>query len=442
MFSISMTKNNGLSPACLSFYFNEVKHDIVEAEKTQRIQFGVLLEYLENHPPESLDLLFLSMKAITPRFENDNTYQLTISSGPFFLYLCEVNERMRDFLYEYVFDYNGYVKKTLSTSGARLKSLWLKFPESNSTNFFAIENKPHYFRAIPVSKKKSAAGEKNIALGEVLDFKKIQSSFKRELYGIQSALNVLNSPEAIEKFKKKKTVELVIQTGVHTGLSVTGSTLGAVIGTAIAPGIGSLIGAGVGAGISCIGKKAYDYAASRVSNRINPNPHLKTQNISRNLKSAEKGRIWWCGAKIKSICVKPSRAASTLSFGLISFLIKEVSLPLYDIATACYDYGKAYKGLPPEKADKIEILLEKYHVELKEKYQQVLDYLEANPTPGNQRRKIKILARDEVISNRLEIIRKSIKDAMEARNKRIRGLKSSNVKRHCCKNQQTDRLCQ
>ncbi|MFP2694245.1 hypothetical protein ACLETS_23975 [Enterobacter ludwigii] len=406
---ISIINDDVLPSAHQYFYLDESK----SREDKQVVQFDVLLEYLESYPPESLGLLFLSIKAITPRFGKEYTYQLIISSESSHLYLCEVNERMKDFLCEYFFDPGGYVRIAFQTSTYPLSSLWREFPKENSSTVLADEKMLYSLRGMPVLGKDIPAG-KNMTSGEVLGFKKIQSAFKKELHGIQESLNVLNSPEAIESFRYKKTVELMIQTGVHTGLSITGSALGAVIGTAIAPGIGSLIGAGVGAGVSWLSKIAYNYAASRVSNRINPNPHLKTQDIARNLKSAEKGRIWWCGEKIKSICVKPSRTATTLGAGIISFLTKEVSLPLHDIATACYDYGKSkFEGLTAEKATKIETLLEKYYLELKEKYQLVLDYLDANPTPDNQRRKKKILERDEVIRNRLEIIRKSIKDAME-----------------------------
>ena len=109
------------------------------------MQFGVLLEHLNNYPPESLYLLFLSIKASTPSFGKDNTYQLTISSESFPLYLYEVNERMRNFLYEYVFDVGGHVKTAFHTSGARLESLWLKFPADNSAGILTVEETLFFF---------------------------------------------------------------------------------------------------------------------------------------------------------------------------------------------------------------------------------------------------------------------------------------------------------
>lgn len=120
-------------------------------------------------------------------------------------------------------------------------------------------------------------------------------------------------------------------------------------------------------------------------------------------------------AKIKSLVVEPSRAGGILVASLISSVIKGVSLPIHDIATACYDYERASEGLTPEKASKIEALLVKYHSKLNKEYEQVLGYLEENPTPDNQRRKNKILERDAVICERLAAIRESIKDAVESR---------------------------
>ncbi|EKR9985250.1 hypothetical protein QA073_003204, partial [Salmonella enterica] len=272
-----------------------------------------------------------------------------------------------------------------------------------------------YTMSVSVPEKESFFDQNKLTLKDVKNFKKIQSAFKRELSSIQKSLNVLNNRKAVERFREYKTVELFLQTGVHTGFCVAGGLSSAVIGTAISPGFGTLIGAGVGAGLAWSGKKLYDYAAGAVSNKINPNPHLKTREIDRKIKSAEKGFFWECGAKIKSLVVEPSRGTGILAASLISSVIQEVSIPIHDIATACYDYEIACEGLTSKKASKIEALLAKYHSKLNKEYKQVLKYLEENPTPDNQRRKKKILRRDAVIRERLATIRESIKDAVESR---------------------------
>ncbi|EDW2495796.1 hypothetical protein UM55_003100, partial [Salmonella enterica subsp. enterica serovar Oranienburg] len=272
-----------------------------------------------------------------------------------------------------------------------------------------------YTMPVSVPEKESFFDQNKLTLKDVKNFKKIQSAFKRELSSIQKSLNVLNNRKAVERFREYKTVELFLQTGVHTGFCVAGGLSSAVIGTAISPGFGTLIGAGVGAGLAWSGKKLYDYAAGAVSNKINPNPHLKTREIDRKIKSAEKGFFWECGAKIKSLVVEPSRGTGILAASLISSVIQEVSIPIHDIATACYDYEIACEGLTSKKASKIEALLAKYHSKLNKEYKQVLKYLEENPTPDNQRRKKKILRRDAVIRERLATIRESIKDAVESR---------------------------
>ncbi|EDQ8007170.1 hypothetical protein CSU38_002531, partial [Salmonella enterica subsp. houtenae] len=262
-------------------------------------------------------------------------------------------------------------------------------------------------------KEKMASEKEKVASKDVRNFKKIQSAFKHELHSIQRSLNVLNSHEAMKRFKENKTLELLLQTGIHTGFSITGSMLGAVVGTAIAPGFGTIIGGGIGTGLAWTGKRFYNYAAGVVSNKINPNPHLKTREIDRKIKSARKGVVWEYCAKIKSRVVEPSQAGGILLASLISSVIRGVSLPVHDIATACHDYKRARKGLTPEKASKIEALLVKYHSKLNEEHEQVLEYLEKNPTRDNQRRKNKILERGAVISERLAAIRESIKDAVE-----------------------------
>ncbi|ENL3509804.1 hypothetical protein AB4716_002953, partial [Salmonella enterica] len=272
-----------------------------------------------------------------------------------------------------------------------------------------------YTMSVSVPGKESFFDQNKLTLKDVKNFKKIQSAFKRELSSIQKSLNVLNNRKAVERFREYKTVELFLQTGVHTGFCVAGGLSSAVIGTAISPGFGTLIGAGVGAGLAWSGKKLYDYAAGAVSNKINPNPHLKTREIDRKIKSAEKGFFWEFGAKIKSLVVEPSRGTGILAASLISSVIQEVSIPIHDIATACYDYEIACEGLTSKKASKIEALLAKYHSKLNKEYKQVLKYLEENPTPDNQRRKKKILRRDAVIRERLATIRESIKDAVESR---------------------------
>lgn len=256
--------------------------------------------------------------------------------------------------------------------------------------------------------------KEKVASKDVRNFKKIQSAFKHELHSIQRSLNVLNSHEAMKRFKENKTLELLLQTGIHTGFSITGSMLGAVVGTAIAPGFGTIIGGGIGTGLAWTGKRFYNYAAGVVSNKINPNPHLKTREIDRKIKSARKGVVWEYCAKIKSRVVEPSQTGGILLASLISSVIRGVSLPVHDIATACHDYKRARKGLTPEKASKIEALLVKYHSKLNKEYEQVLEYLEKNPTRDNQRRKNKILERGAVISERLAAIRESIKDAVES----------------------------
>ncbi|SUF62353.1 Uncharacterised protein [Salmonella enterica] len=596
LFSIISAVNGGvLSSACTHFLLDEsklVEPGIIGDNKERTLHFDVLLNQLTLYPYETSDPLFISINAVTSCCGESSAYQLAISTGRFPLYESEINELMKDFLYQHVVDANGHVKITFTDVCKRLNSLWRKFTEENLrttskdeevvcssytmpvsvpekessldekdekvvcssytmpvsvpekessldekdekgvcssytmpvsvpekessldekdekvvcssyTMSVSVQEKESsldekdekgvcssYTMPVSVQEKESSLDEKDekgvcssytmpvsvpekessldekdemglcspytmsasvpekessldekdekvvcssytmsvsvpekesffdqnkLTLKDVKNFKKIQSAFKRELSSIQKSLNVLNNRKAVERFREYKTVELFLQTGVHTGFCVAGGLSSAVIGTAISPGFGTLIGAGVGAGLAWSGKKLYDYAAGAVSNKINPNPHLKTKEIDRKIKSAEKGFFWECGAKIKSLVVEPSRGTGILAASLISSVIQEVSIPIHDIATACYDYEIACEGLTSKKASKIEALLAKYHSKLNKEYKQVLKYLEENPTPDNQRRKNKILRRDAVIRERLATIRESIKDAVESR---------------------------
>ncbi|ELF1548038.1 hypothetical protein RBM96_001019 [Salmonella enterica] len=521
LFSIISAVNGGvLSSACTHFLLDEsklVEPGIIGDNKERTLHFDVLLNELTLYPYETADPLFISINAVTSCCGESSAYQLAISTGRFPLYESEINELMKDFLYQHVVDANGHVKITFTDVCKRLNSLWRKFTEENLrttskdeevvcssytmpvsvpekessldekdekvvcssyTMSVSVPEKESsldekdekgvcssYTMPVSVPEKESSLDEKDemglcspytmsasvpekessldekdekvvcssytmsvsvpekesffdqnkLTLKDVKNFKKIQSAFKRELSSIQKSLNVLNNRKAVERFREYKTVELFLQTGVHTGFCVAGGLSSAVIGTAISPGFGTLIGAGVGAGLAWSGKKLYDYAAGAVSNKINPNPHLKTREIDRKIKSAEKGFFWECGAKIKSLVVEPSRGTGILAASLISSVIQEVSIPIHDIATACYDYEIACEGLTSKKASKIEALLAKYHSKLNKEYKQVLKYLEENPTPDNQRRKKKILRRDAVIRERLATIRESIKDAVESR---------------------------
>ncbi|EBM4471567.1 hypothetical protein D1V04_12150 [Salmonella enterica] len=546
LFSIISAVNGGvLSSACTHFLLDEsklVEPGIIGDNKERTLHFDVLLNELTLYPYETSDPLFISINAVTSCCGESSAYQLAISTGRFPLYESEINELMKDFLYQHVVDANGHVKITFTDVCKRLNSLWRKFTEENLrttskdeevvcssytmpvsvpekessldekdekvvcssyTMSVSVPEKESsldekdekvvcssytmpvsvpekessldekdekgvcssytmpvsvpekessldekdekgvcssYTMPVSVPEKESSLDEKDekvvcssytmpvsvpekesffdqnkLTLKDVKNFKKIQSAFKRELSSIQKSLNVLNNRKAVERFREYKTVELFLQTGVHTGFCVAGGLSSAVIGTAISPGFGTLIGAGVGAGLAWSGKKLYDYAAGAVSNKINPNPHLKTREIDRKIKSAEKGFFWECGAKIKSLVVEPSRGTGILAASLISSVIQEVSIPIHDIATACYDYEIACEGLTSKKASKIEALLAKYHSKLNKEYKQVLKYLEENPTPDNQRRKKKILRRDAVIRERLATIRESIKDAVESR---------------------------
>ncbi|AXC78464.1 hypothetical protein DOE56_19245 [Salmonella enterica subsp. arizonae serovar 63:g,z51:-] len=521
LFSIISAVNGGvLSSACTHFLLDEsklVEPGIIGDNKERTLHFDVLLNELTLYPYETADPLFISINAVTSCCGESSAYQLAISTGRFPLYESEINELMKDFLYQHVVDANGHVKITFTDVCKRLNSLWRKFTEENlrttskdeevvcssytmpvsvpekessldekdekvvcssytmsvsvpekessldekdekvvCSSYTMSASVPEkessldekdekgvcssYTMPVSVPEKESSLDEKDekvvcssytmpvsvpekesffdqnkLTLKDVKNFKKIQSAFKRELSSIQKSLNVLNNRKAVERFREYKTVELFLQTGVHTGFCVAGGLSSAVIGTAISPGFGTLIGAGVGAGLAWSGKKLYDYAAGAVSNKINPNPHLKTREIDRKIKSAEKGFFWECGAKIKSLVVEPSRGTGILAASLISSVIQEVSIPIHDIATACYDYEIACEGLTSKKASKIEALLAKYHSKLNKEYKQVLKYLEENPTPDNQRRKKKILRRDAVIRERLATIRESIKDAVESR---------------------------
>ncbi|EBA9645928.1 hypothetical protein CE330_11725 [Salmonella enterica] len=546
LFSIISAVNGGvLSSACTHFLLDEsklVEPGIIGDNKERTLHFDVLLNQLTLYPYETSDPLFISINAVTSCCGESSAYQLAISTGRFPLYESEINELMKDFLYQHVVDANGHVKITFTDVCKRLNSLWRKFTEENlrttskdeevvcssytmpvsvpekessldekdekvvCSSYTMSASVPEkessldekdemglcssYTMSVSVPEKESSLDEKDemglcspytmsasvpekessldekdemglcspytmpasvpekessldekdkkvvcssytmpvsvpekesffdqnkLTLKDVKNFKKIQSAFKRELSSIQKSLNVLNNRKAVERFREYKTVELFLQTGVHTGFCVAGGLSSAVIGTAISPGFGTLIGAGVGAGLAWSGKKLYDYAAGAVSNKINPNPHLKTREIDRKIKSAEKGFFWECGAKIKSLVVEPSRGTGILAASLISSVIQEVSIPIHDIATACYDYEIACEGLTSKKASKIEALLAKYHSKLNKEYKQVLKYLEENPTPDNQRRKKKILRRDAVIRERLATIRESIKDAVESR---------------------------
>ncbi|HDI4956019.1 TPA: hypothetical protein PNO53_000108 [Salmonella enterica] len=437
---ISAVKDGVLLSVRTHFLLDEnklVELGIIGSNEERTVQFEMLLDQLKLYPHETADPLLVSINAVTPCCDESNVYQLAVSTGALPLYVSEINELMKDFLYQYVIDANGHVKMTFPDVCNGLNTLWRTFAEENSSATLKDEKvqcSPYTMPVVALEKKspleeekmtseeekmtseeeKMTSEEEKMASKDVRNFKKIQSAFKHELRSIQRSLNVLNSHEAMKRFKENKTLELLLQTGIHTGFSITGSMLGAVVGTAIAPGFGTLIGGGIGTGLAWTGKRFYNYAAGVVSNKINPNPHLKTREIDRKIKSARKGVVWEYCAKIKSLVVEPSQTGGILLSSLISSVIRGVSLPVHDIATACHDYKRARKGLTPEKASKIEALLVKYHSKLNKEYEQVLEYLEKNPTRDNQRRKNKILERGAVISERLAAIRESIKDAVES----------------------------
>ncbi|EOH0841172.1 hypothetical protein ACLKTS_001574 [Salmonella enterica subsp. enterica serovar 44:z4,z24:-] len=464
---ISAVKDGVLLSVRTHFLLDEnklVEPDIIGSNEERTVQFEMLLDQLKLYPHETADPLLVSINAVTPCCDESNVYQLAVSTGALPLYVSEINELMKDFFYQYVIDANGHVKMTFPDVCNGLNTLWRTFAEGNSNATLKDEKVQCSLYTMPVvaqekkspleeenmtseeenmtseeekmtseekkmtseeekmtseekkmtsEKEKMASEKEKVASKDVRNFKKIQSAFKHELHSIQRSLNVLNSHEAMKRFKENKTLELLLQTGIHTGFSITGSMLGAVVGTAIAPGFGTIIGGGIGTGLAWTGKRFYNYAAGVVSNKINPNPHLKTREIDRKIKSARKGVVWEYYAKIKSRVVEPSQTGGILLASLISSVIRGVSLPVHDIATACHDYKRARKGLTPEKASKIEALLVKYHSKLNEEHEQVLEYLEKNPTRDNQRRKNKILERGAVISERLAAIRESIKDAVE-----------------------------
>ncbi|EOF5325573.1 hypothetical protein ACK1L0_000212 [Salmonella enterica] len=450
---ISAVKDGVLLSVRTHFLLDEnklVEPDIIGSNEERTVQFEMLLDQLKLYPHETADPLLVSINAVTPCCDESNVYQLAVSTGALPLYVSEINELMKDFFYQYVIDANGHVKMTFPDVCNGLNTLWRTFAEGNSNATLKDEKvqcSPYTMPVVAQEKKspfeeenmtseeekmtseekkmtseeekmtsekeKMASEKEKVASKDVRNFKKIQSAFKHELHSIQRSLNVLNSHEAMKRFKENKTLELLLQTGIHTGFSITGSMLGAVVGTAIAPGFGTIIGGGIGTGLAWTGKRFYNYAAGVVSNKINPNPHLKTREIDRKIKSARKGVVWEYYAKIKSRVVEPSQTGGILLASLISSVIRGVSLPVHDIATACHDYKRARKGLTPEKASKIEALLVKYHSKLNEEHEQVLEYLEKNPTRDNQRRKNKILERGAVISERLAAIRESIKDAVE-----------------------------
>ncbi len=437
---ISAVKDGVLLSVRTHFLLDEnklVEPGIIGSNEERTVQFEMLLDQVKLYPHETADPLLVSINAVTPCCDESNVYQLAVSTGALPLYVSEINELMKDFLYQYVIDANGHVKMTFPDVCNGLNTLWRTFAEGNSNATLKDEKVQcsPYTMPVVAQEKKSPLEEENmtseeenmtseeekmtsekekVASKDVRNFKKIQSAFKHELHSIQRSLNVLNSHEAMKRFKENKTLELLLQTGIHTGFSITGSMLGAVVGTAIAPGFGTIIGGGIGTGLAWTGKRFYNYAAGVVSNKINPNPHLKTREIDRKIKSARKGVVWEYCAKIKSRVVEPSQTGGILLASLISSVIRGVSLPVHDIATACHDYKRARKGLTPEKASKIEALLVKYHSKLNKEYEQVLEYLEKNPTRDNQRRKNKILERGAVISERLAAIRESIKDAVES----------------------------
>ncbi|ECG8590843.1 hypothetical protein FNI11_14030 [Salmonella enterica subsp. salamae] len=439
---ISVVNSDALPSGRSPFIFDAnkiVEPTIMDDDKSQTVQFETLLDQLIRFSLETLNLLSLSIKAVTPRCGEDNTHQLTLFSGTMLLYRFEINEVMKNFLYQHVFDIDGGIKAAFHTVCDGLKSLWQKFTEENSRLIVKEEkalcspytapasvlelksiSEPMFvpeLKAVsvpePVPGKQCSSDEKSLTLDDVLNYKKMQSVFKHELHSLLDSLNVLHDPDAVKRFGEKKAAELALQTGVHTGLSIAGGMLGAVIGSALAPGIGTFIGAGIGAGISWLSKKVYDYTADVVSQKINPNPHVKTQEVERHIKAAEKGSMWGMWAKVKSIIMEPSRVMGILGASLVSLATKEVALPVQEMAIAYYDYGKASEGLTPEKAAKIQALLDKYHNKLQSKYNEVLGYLEENPSPDNLRRKEKIQARDAVIRERVAAIGEYIKKATE-----------------------------
>ncbi|SUG57373.1 Uncharacterised protein [Salmonella enterica subsp. diarizonae] len=246
--------------------------------------------------------------------------KLAVSTGQLPLYVSEISELMKDFLYQHVVDANGYVKMTFPDICNGLNSLWRTFAEENLSGTLKAEKVlcSPYIMPVSVLGETSSLEEEKMTLKDVMNFKKIQSAFKHELHSIQKSLNVLNNHEAVERFKENKTLELLLQTGYTLGLVSLVACWALSSARQSLPAWGRSSAAGIGAGLAWAGKKLYDYAAGVVSNKINPNPHLKTQEIDRKIKSAEKGTVWECGAKIKSLVVEPSRAGGILVASLIS----------------------------------------------------------------------------------------------------------------------------
>ncbi|EMA5575673.1 hypothetical protein U3U50_002599, partial [Salmonella enterica] len=167
LFSIISAVNGGvLSSACTHFLLDEsklVEPGIIGDNKERTLHFDVLLNELTLYPYETADPLFISINAVTSCCGESSAYQLAISTGRFPLYESEINELMKDFLYQHVVDANGHVKITFTDVCKRLNSLWRKFTEENLRTTSKDEEVvcSSYTMPVSVPEKESSLDEKD-----------------------------------------------------------------------------------------------------------------------------------------------------------------------------------------------------------------------------------------------------------------------------------------
>ncbi|VDY44265.1 Uncharacterised protein [Salmonella enterica subsp. arizonae] len=155
-----------LSSACTHFLLDEsklVEPGIIGDNKERTLHFDVLLNELTLYPYETADPLFISINAVTSCCGESSAYQLAISTGRFPLYESEINELMKDFLYQHVVDANGHVKITFTDVCKRLNSLWRKFTEENLRTTSKDEEVvcSSYTMPVSVPEKESSLDEKD-----------------------------------------------------------------------------------------------------------------------------------------------------------------------------------------------------------------------------------------------------------------------------------------
>lgn len=381
---------------------------------TQR--FGDLLDMFDQTKQQYP--CHLALSALTPRMGEQNHHLLELRMGCNVIEQIEISEPMNAFLYEHVLDANGRVQTDQWHRHEEPLSLRERFNqrfEPVKTTPPIIDKGITCYPSGPVLQsviKQINTDDPVITTTQVKAFKRLQSAFKHQLHMIQDSLMVLESPKALTTFKAKKSAELLIQVGVHTGFGVAGATVGGLIGTAIMPAIGTaaggVIGGLVGMAVSFSGKFVYDRVSEAVNSHLNPNPHIKTHNSIRDIKAAEKGKLWWVGSTIKALFVKtPELTVATLLCEAMERAIN-VSVPFYNMTVAYHDYRKAVQGLSPEKIDKINVMLDRYEADIQGRIGPIIDYLTANKTPDNLRRLAKIIHRNEIMIQRLSDIRQRL----------------------------------